>query len=279
MAVTDFPDTFLVVDGLVVAAVIIVDLWCSQDTRLAVAERARARLALLKETPTADLIARSSARLHLASTALFGRSALRWRFVALALIASAGLGGVALFAGALVSAPDPGAAIAHAIRFFALPAVACGSLSLALDHWFLGALARKSSLPIQLGLLLLRAAAVLASWLAMMHAGTWLEWQQKRTPLAYGSGWFYAEVYWYYIRDPAGQLVSFTAGVVVALLPALLLLWIALLSGVKLLRPLIEPALAHLLDGFARAGRGVFALWAAAIGVLAGLAHEAVKAL
>ena len=130
MAVTDFPDTFLVVDGLVVAAVIIVDLWCSQDTRLAVAERARARLALLKETPTADLIARSSARLHLASTALFGRSALRWRFVALALIASAGLGGVALFAGALVSAPDPGAAIAHAIRFFALPAVACGSLSL-----------------------------------------------------------------------------------------------------------------------------------------------------
>lgn len=276
--VSSFLDTFLVFDGLTVTALVIVDLWCNRDARLAVAKRVRARLAFLKETPTANLLARSSARLYLASARVFGESPLRLRFVALALMASAGLGGVVLFAGA-VSLHDPSAAIVSAIRFFALPAVVCGSLSLALDHWFFGVLARKSSLPIQLGLLLLRAVAVLALWLALMHAGTWLEWQQKRTPLAYGSEWFYAEVYWYYMRDPAGRLVSLTAGIMVALLPALFLLWTALLSGLKLLQPLLEPALACLLESFASARRGIFALWAVGIGVLVGILHQTTKVL
>ncbi len=277
--VSSFLDAFLVFDGLVVTALVIVDLWCTKDARLAVAKRVGARLAFLKETPTSNLLARASARLYLALAAVFGESPLRLRFVALALMASAGLGGVVLVAGALVSPRDPSAAIVPAIRFFALPAVACGSLSLALDRWFFGVLARKGALLTQLGLLLLRAIAALALWLALMHAGTWLEWQQKRTPLAYGSEWFYAEVYWYYIRDTAGRLVSLTAGIVVALLPALFLLWTALLSGLKLLHSLLEPALACLLDGFARARRGIFALSAVAIGVMVGILHQATKLL
>ena len=28
-----------------------------------------------------------------------------------------------------------------------------------------------------------------------MHAGAWFEWQVRRTPIAYGTDWFYAEMY------------------------------------------------------------------------------------
>ena len=41
-------------------------------------------------------------------------------------------------------------------------------------------------------------------WLAAMHAGAWFEWQVRRTPIAYGTDWFYAEMYHEYVREPGG---------------------------------------------------------------------------
>ena len=37
-----------------------------------------------------------------------------------------------------------------------------------------------------------------------MHAGAWFEWQVRRTPIAYGTDWFYAEMYHKYVREPGG---------------------------------------------------------------------------
>ena len=270
-----FVDAFLVVDALAVVAVVVVDLSLTQEARVAVATRVRERLALLMKTSTIELVALSSARLQQASVEVFGESTLSLRFVALALVVSALVGGTALSVGALVSAHDASATIVPAIHFFALPAVACGYLALTLDHWLFASLARQTSLPAQLCLLLLGLLATLTLWLALMHGGTWLEWQQKRTPLAYGSDWFYAEVYWYYLREPAGRSVSLAAGAVVAWPVTLLAAWAGALLGLKLVRVPLE----YLLKVFQEAGRGVFALSGICIGVLAKLIQEAVKVL
>lgn len=268
-------DSFFVVDALAVISVVILDLSLSRDARVAAAARIRERLTLLKKTPTTALVTLSSASLQQASGRVFGQSALCPRFIVLALMTSALTGVAVLFVGALVSARDASAMIVPAMHFFALPAIACGYLALTLDHWLFAMLARQSSLLTQLTLLLLGLSVTLTLWLALMHGGTWLEWQHKRTPLAYGSEWFYAEVYWHYLREPAGRLVSLAAGIVVAWPVALLVVWAAALLGLKLVRVPLD----YLLEVFQRAGRGVFTASGICIGIVAKLVQEAMRVL
>lgn len=270
-----FFDTFLVADALTVTAVVVAGLSLTEGARVALAARVRDRLLLLKETSITELVTLGSAGFKRASARVFGDSTLRPRFVVLALVASALAGGAALFAGALVSARDASAVFVPAIRSFALPAIACGYLALALDHWLFGVLARSSPLPARLGLLLLGLLATLILWLALMHGETWLEWQHRRTPLAYGSEWFYAEAYWHYLREPAGRSVSLAAGVVVAWPVVLLAVWTAVLLAMKLVRLPLE----YLFKVFQEVGRGAFALCCISTGVLAKVIQEMAKAL
>ena len=65
-------------------------------------------------------------------------------------------------------------------------------------------------------------------WLAAMQAGAWFEWQVRRTPIAYGTNWFYAEMYNEYVREPSGLVLSASvAAAVPASLAAVLGAWIA----------------------------------------------------
>ncbi|MCY4580699.1 MAG: hypothetical protein OXD31_16855, partial [Chloroflexi bacterium] len=65
-------------------------------------------------------------------------------------------------------------------------------------------------------------------WLAAMHAGAWFEWQVRRTPIAYGTDWFYAEMYHEYVREPDGLVLTISiATAVTAPLTAVLAAWIA----------------------------------------------------
>lgn len=274
-----FLDKFFILDVLIVAAVVFLDLRLAHERRVVLARRVLDRWAVVKKISAARLLAQSATHFHQVFVAVFGKSPLRLRFTVLALSISAIVGGITLVAGALAFLRDPSAAIVPATRFFAVPTIACGWLAFALDCWLFAALSRTYLLPAQFGLFVLRLVTALALWLALMHAGTWMEWQQKRTPLAYGSEWFYAEAYWYYLREPEGRLVSFATGVVVALAPVLFVASTTLLTTAKLLYPILGPVLSRLLDVFCRVRRGVFAAAAVAVGLLAKLAQELVRAL
>ncbi len=63
-------------------------------------------------------------------------------------------------------------------------------------------------------------------WLSVMHFGTWLEWRDNNSPLAYGSEWFYADVYDKFVRNPAGLALSLCISVVIFLPVVAPAIWI-----------------------------------------------------
>ena len=125
-------------------------------------------------------------------------------------------------------AGDAGARLARALPHYAAPALAAGWIAAALATLHLRALARTPTLA---GAAIRTAVHLCAPpllWLAAMHAGAWLEWQVRRTPIAYGTDWFYAEMYNEYVREPGGLVVSVSvAAAVAAPLFAVLAAWIA----------------------------------------------------
>jgi len=54
-------------------------------------------------------------------------------------------------------------------------------------------------------------------WLAVMHFGTWLEWHETSSPLAYASEWFYAQVYDDYFRNSAGLRITIAIATTISL--------------------------------------------------------------
>ena len=134
---------------------------------------------------------------------------------------------VAAAAGAAM-AGDSGARFLRALPHYAGPALAAGWIAAGLAALHLRSLARNSTLAGAA----IRAAAQLCAppvlWLAAMHAGAWFEWQVRRTPIAYGTDWFYAEMYNEYVREPGGLVLTLSvAAAVTAPLAAVLVAWIA----------------------------------------------------
>lgn len=139
----------------------------------------------------------------------------------------AAVAALAAVAGAAV-ADDSGARLMHALPHYAAPALAAGWLAAALAAFHLRSLARGST-PAGAGI---RTAAHLCAppllWLAAMHAGAWLEWRVRRTPVSYGTDWFYAEMYQEYVREPGGLALTASIAVAVAApLAAVLVSWLA----------------------------------------------------
>jgi hypothetical protein len=94
-------------------------------------------------------------------------------------------------------------------------------------------------------------------WVAVMHAGTWLEWRHGRSPLAWGSEWFYAEIYHEYLGWGRGAAISFAMAVILLLPP--LPFVIAAVSGslLKFLAPGLAPlsvTFAHIVERVPRGG-------------------------
>ena len=125
-------------------------------------------------------------------------------------------------------AGDSGARLLRALPHYAAPALVAGWIAAALAALHLRTLARTSSLAGAA----IRAAAHLCAppvlWLAAMHAGAWFEWQVRRTPIAWGTDWFYAEMYNEYVREPGGLALTLgVAAAVAAPLATVLAAWVA----------------------------------------------------
>ena len=118
----------------------------------------------------------------------------RWLRALAAAVAATAVAALVAAAGSAV-AGDSGTRLLRALPHYAAPGLTAGWIATALAAFHLRSLARNAS-PIGIAI---RTAAHLCApallWLAAMHAGAWFEWQVRRTPIAYGTDWFYAEMY------------------------------------------------------------------------------------
>ena len=106
-------------------------------------------------------------------------------------------------------------------------------------------------------------------WLAAMHAGTWHEWQFRRSPLAYGSAWFYAEVYHDLFTGGIGSAVSLAMALTLAVPVGLHTVTLLAVTVLKLTAPVLAPLSIALARGYRHLPRG--ALAAVITVILAGL--------
>ena len=129
-------------------------------------------------------------------------------------------------------AGDSGARLLRALPHYGAPALAAGWIAVALAALHLRSLARTATLA---GAAIRTAAHLCAPpvlWLAAMHAGAWFEWQVRRTPIAYGTEWFYAEMYNEYVREPGGLALTLgVAAAVTAPLVVVLAAWMVCAFG------------------------------------------------
>ena len=137
---------------------------------------------------------------------------------------------------ALVFTDEPTDIIGHARRNFSAPVLVGGWLATASYLTVRDRIAASAVLYHQLLWLALLIAAIVGIWIGLTHGATWLEWQGKRTPTVYGSDWFYAEVYMFYVREAEGLLITVTTALAVGLPTVWLLvrvLWVMLVSQKK----------------------------------------------
>ena len=147
-----------------------------------------------------------------------------------ALAAAFAVAGVATVAAATgtAMAGDSGARFLRALPHYAGPTLAAGWIAAALAALHLRSIARTSTLAGAAVRTALHLCAPPVLWLAAMHAGAWFEWQVRRTPIAYGTDWFYAEMYNEYVREPGGLVLTLSvAAAVTAPLAAVFVAWIA----------------------------------------------------
>lgn len=201
--------TWLLVIALPLA---ILDLVASRARRRAWAQRLAPRGTELPTVRSSIAYAAAQTRRRLAGGA--DRSLFGLRPLAVGLLTSFAAGfGILALGTAAVGAAD---VLAHALRYFAAPAIVIAVLALVACYTIISAAEQARSVVTSWGLVVLLVVLGVLAWLGLMHAGTWLAWQTKRSPIAWGSEWFYAEAYLTYLREPAGRMISIAAAVVVA---------------------------------------------------------------
>ena len=261
-------DWFLFWDCLAVIGAIVVHRW----TAIAVARYADGDPS--RAPSVATLMARSADGLDHAIRRRFGRRATGLRFAGFSVLGALVLGGVPVVAGALVFAPAPVETMAFAGRFFAAPVSLAAWLSLMVTVVVLRLAGRRPHPAWQLGLAVTEMAAVCALWLAAVHVGLWLHWRGQFSPLGFATEWYYAEVYFAYVREPAGWGIL-VGSLVPVLAPAVL-------YGDRVLREAGGRAIGlaphAAVAGFASIRRSVVAAGAVAAGLAAKLAQAALVA-
>ena len=243
-------DWFLFWDCLAVIGAIVVHRWAGiAVTRYADGDPSPA-------PSVASLAARSADGLGHAIRGRFGGNAMSLRLAGLSMLGTLVLGGVPGVAGSL---------------FFAAPVSLAAWLSLMGTVFVLRLAGRRPDPTWQLGLVVVEVVAVCALWLAAVHVALWLHWRGQSSPLGFATEWYYAEVYFAYVREPAGR------GILVgSLLPVLAP---AILYVDRVLREAggraIGLAPRAAVAGFASIRRSVVAAGAVAAGLAAKLAQAA----
>ena len=259
-------DWFLFWDCLAVIGAIVVHRW---------AGIAVARYADGDPSPApsvASLVARSADGLDHAIRGRFGGRAMSLRFAGLSVLGALVLGGVPVVAGSLAFAPAPVETIAFAGRFFAAPVSLAAWLSLMGTVFLLRLAGRRPDPAWQLGLAVTEVVAACALWLAAVHVGLWLHWRGQFSPFGFATEWYYAEVYFAYVREPAGRGIL-VGSLLPVFAPAILYVDRVLAeAGGRAIGLAPRAAVA----GFASIRRSVVAAGAVAAGLAAKLAQAAI---
>ncbi len=241
------------------ALVVAADLGLGPHRRWSIAEGTRAWWAGVAENPLSRSVGRAAEGVRDGFRRLLGPGGRLRPHLGAGTLAAL-IGGAVLVGGAFAVSPDPRTTIMHGIRYFGAPAVFFGLAALSGSFLFAGLIGRARSLAGQGLLLLVHGAGAAGMWMMVVHAGTWIEWQEKATPTVYGTDWFYAEVYWNYVRDPMWWPVTAAVTAVVMLPAAVLIVPLLLTVMGKLLHPVAEPASRLLLGAFEKAPRGLFSV-------------------
>jgi len=251
--------------------VVTIDLWTDGDHRQRMATEHRAWWDRLRSATYSRLMSDAACGFYGLPAIKIAEGRSRLFHIVIAFVAIGLIGASFLVAGALLFAPDPKAVFSHVLNFFVAPSAVVVLFWLTAVAGLLSRIARVPFAPQQVFLFFILAAGAILMWSALMHMGTWVEWQHKRTATGYGTEWFYAEVYMEYIREPVGRLVTLTAALIVGLPAVPCVLRICFSAGCKVLRPVLEPLLGHLIGGISKARRGVLGVFALLIALLAGV--------
>jgi hypothetical protein len=253
---------------LAAGALAIADLATSAVGRRSLAARFDATWRRVEAEPSAAFVAAAAGYGIGVVDRIFGAVWWRPRFIGSAVAGASILGGAVLMVAAGIASKDPGGTITQGLRYFGVPAAVAGWLSLAAGRAALVLAERADRVWLQAGCVSLFAVLAAVLWLAVVHAGAWVDWQERRTPIAFGTEWFYAELYAVYVRDAGGLPVTLATIAVAWTAPVLAAALIVSVAAAKTLRPVLA-ALAHgLLVVFARARRGMIAAFAVGITAL-----------
>lgn len=249
-------NVFPLVVSISAVLVVVADLGTDADRRAAAAARHRAWWIRLTRLSVAQVIARAAAGLCGVRGIRHGAGRLVRREILG--VAALAVGFIPL--GAFLIGAQPGQTTSHGLTYFAGPIVLGACLAVCLAMIALVRIARTRSLAAQLAWTVALVAATAALWGAETHLGLWLVWREKSTPTAYGSEWFYAEVYMDYVRDVDGLVIALATVLAVAMPATIYLARAAGGVACMFLRPALAPAATRLFDHFARARRGFYAL-------------------
>ena len=250
---------------------LIIDFWADGDRRKRMVSEHQAWWDRLQTVTHSQLIWEAASGFYGIPTIKFTEGRSHFFHIATAIVAVGVAGTGFLVAGALAFTPNPEAVISHVSNFFAVPSAAVVLVWLTAAYGLLLRITREPSTPLQFLFIFLLAAGAILMWATLMHMGTWLEWQHKRTATGYGTEWFYAEVYIEYVREPVGRLVSLTVALIVGLPVVSCVLRVCFLNGCKCLRPVLAPLFDHLMVGIVIARRGVLGVLALLVALLTGV--------
>lgn len=236
---------------------VMADLSLGPKTRAGLTDRAEAWWDDVGRAPFSHLIGDMAARVRLRLGRYLAHTSGPLRFHLTMAAGAALMGGAVLAAVAGAVAPDPIATISQGITYFGGPAMVAGWASLAGLFATAHLVSQSQSLIVCCLLLLAYAAIAAGLWTAAVHAATWFEWQVKSTPTAFGTEWFYAEVYMNYMREAAGWPITVAITTVIAAPAAALLIPVTAVMAGKVTRPLLEPVSLYLLIAFSKTPRGV----------------------
>ena len=263
--------------GLVLAvALAALDLGCDRQCRAVLRARAESAWKRLRGSSYGEIVHAAAALGHRVLGRLLGEGVLAPRCVLRALLVTALLAAASLGAGAWLPHQSWREALHLATRYFLLPGMLIGALALLLTRGILGMASHRRSFAVAGALLLALLCALVALWLAVMHAGTWLEWQQGRSPVAWGSEWFYAELYHEYLDWGHGAAVSFAVAVMLLLPPAPFAIVAVSGSLLRLLAPVLAPLSVAFASMFERVPRGLITI---AIAIAIAIAAVAVTSM
>jgi hypothetical protein len=246
--------------GLVLAAALVVfDLGCNKRCRGALRARLELAWQRLRNRSYRDIIHRPTALGNRILGHLLGEGGVAPRCVLRALLTTALLAAASLAAGAWLPHQSWGGALHLATDYFLVPGLLIGALALLLTRGTLG-LASRRSFAVASALLLALVCTLVVLWLAAMHAGTWFEWQQRRSAVAWGSEWFYAELYHEYLGWGRGAAISVTMAVILLLPPAPFIIAAVAGSLLRILAPALAPLSVTFTRLFERVPRGIIAI-------------------